>query len=120
MRSSRALVNTGRIELPDNPVLLTEFGRVRQKPGRDEVVTPRSGDSHSDLLLATAAAVLAHERRKPHRPLTWASPAPLVRAQAEERWLNEIYRSHGVGGPGAVGVIRPPADGRGDRSAYGL
>jgi len=49
MRSLRALVNTGRIELPDDPVLISELGRVRTKLGRDEIETPRTSDSHCDL-----------------------------------------------------------------------
>jgi phage terminase large subunit-like protein len=80
MRSLRALVNAARIELPDDPVLVAELGRVRTKPGRDEVVTPRTGDSHCDVLLAVAALVLEHERHRRARPArTWS---PFIRRGA--------------------------------------
>ena len=73
LRSLRALVHTQRIELPDDPVLVSEIGRARTKPGSDTIETPRSGDSHSDLLLAVAAAVLEIEKHGTARPTRWSS-----------------------------------------------
>ena len=73
MRSLRALVNTNRILLPDDPVLISELGRVRTKPGRDKIETPRTGDSHCDVALSVAACVLEHEARPPARPLRVSS-----------------------------------------------
>jgi hypothetical protein len=75
LRSLRALIHTQRIELPDDPVLVAEIGRARTKPGRDEIETPRAGDSHCDLLLAVAASVLEHERHGPQRPIWVSKPS---------------------------------------------
>ena len=60
----RALVYSGRIELPDDPVLIAEAGRLREsnRGGSPRVETPRAGDSHCDLVVAVAAGVLEHEK----------------------------------------------------------
>jgi phage terminase large subunit-like protein len=69
LRSLRALVHTERVELPDDPVLVAELGRIRTKPGSDTIETPRSGDSHCDVALAVSAAVLEHETHGPGQPI---------------------------------------------------
>jgi hypothetical protein len=74
-RSLRALIASGRIELPNDPVLIAEAGRLRTKPGRSEIVLPRSGDSHCDLMVALAGAVLEHECHGPTQPVRWSRPA---------------------------------------------
>ncbi len=84
-RSLRALIHTGRVEFPDDPVLIAEAGRLREKPGRQEIVTPRVGDSHCDLVLAVTAGVLEHERHGVVRPMRTSSAMrrmPLRRAEA--------------------------------------
>ena len=98
MRSLRALVNTARIELPDDPVLIGELGRVRTKVGRDEVETPRTGDSHCDLALAVAAVVLEHERHGVGEPVRvtsissryGGSPPGGLRLPYRPAWENRI------------------------------
>jgi phage terminase large subunit-like protein len=85
LRSLRALIHTERIEFPDDPVLVAEIGRVRTKPGSDTIETPRSGDSHCDLALATAAAVLEHERHRPASPGRTMSPFSRRRGQPPRR-----------------------------------
>ena len=74
-RSLRALIDTQRIELVDDSVLLSEFGRVResQQGGSAKIVLPRVQDSHCDVLSALAAAVLEHETHPPARPLRVSS-----------------------------------------------
>jgi hypothetical protein len=67
-RSLRALIYTQRVSLPEDPVLLAEAGRLRQK-GSDTIETPRSGDSHCDLIVAAAAGVLELERRGRSSPV---------------------------------------------------
>jgi phage terminase large subunit-like protein len=95
MRSLRALVNTNRISLPDDPVLLGELARVRTKPGRDKIETPRTGDSHSDVALAVAAAVLEHESRRPATRLRvqTAMPRGIRTLTRAERDATEQLRS---------------------------
>jgi hypothetical protein len=60
----RARVNTGRIEFPDDPQLLTELSRIRTKyrSGGSAVEIPKTGDSHQDLAVAVAAGVAEMER----------------------------------------------------------
>jgi len=92
-RSLRALIYSGRIELPGDPVLVAEAGRLREsnRAGSPKVETPRAGDSHCDLIVSVAAAVLEHERHGAVRPTRTHSPfigryareRPLSRAAAE-------------------------------------
>jgi phage FluMu gp28-like protein len=58
-RSLRSRVETERIEIPWNPVLVTELQRVRTKysGGGQTVQIGRSGDSHGDLAVALALGV---------------------------------------------------------------
>jgi hypothetical protein len=60
----RARIYTNRIELPDDPQLVTELCRLRTKyrAGAATVEVPRVGDSHCDLAVALAAAVHAFDR----------------------------------------------------------
>jgi hypothetical protein len=60
----RARVNRGAIELLDIEQLTTELLRVQTqyKAGSAGVITPRIGDSHSDLAIALAAAVWELDR----------------------------------------------------------
>jgi hypothetical protein len=58
-KALRARIATRRIELPAEPQLLVELGRVRTcyKAGSAAVTIPRTGDSHGDLGEAVALAV---------------------------------------------------------------
>jgi phage terminase large subunit-like protein len=107
MRSLRALINTSRIELPDDPVLIAELGRVRTKLGRDEIETPRTGDSHCDVALSVAAAVLDHERRPPVKPLRLSSGWKARAAEDARRELVSRGLTFRNEGPG----IHPPRNG---------
>jgi hypothetical protein len=71
----RARVATERIELVNDEQLVAELLRVRTRfrAGASVVEIGRVGDSHGDLGLALAAAVLALDRRGSPRPLRTSS-----------------------------------------------
>ena len=105
-RSLRALIYTGRIELPHDPVLIAEAGRLREsnRGGTPKVETPRAGDSHCDLIVSVAAGVLELERHGQGRARTWSSfkhGRPHVFSERERRALDETLMARGVG------VVRP-------------
>lgn len=79
-RSLRALVDSDRIELPDDPVLIAEAGRLRerQRGGSPTIETPRSGDSHCDLVIAVAGGVLELERHPHMKARTYSAVKGLV------------------------------------------
>jgi len=83
------------------------LGRVRTKVGRDEVETPRTGDSHCDIALSVAAAVLDHERRAPVRPMQ-PSQGWKKRVQ-EDRRRELVQRGLRFRSPG--GGIQAPRNG---------
>jgi phage terminase large subunit-like protein len=60
----RARIYTQRIELPNDPQLIAELGRLRTKlrAGSSAVETPVVGDSHCDLAIALAAGVARLDR----------------------------------------------------------
>jgi phage terminase large subunit-like protein len=114
MRSLRALVNVSRIELPDDPVLISELGRVRTKVGRDEVETPRTGDSHCDVALAVAAVVLDHERHLPVEPMRLSTGWKAKARRDAQRELVERHLVFRNPGPG----LHAPRSGGSDWNQY--
>jgi hypothetical protein len=95
-----------KIELPhDDPILISEAGRVRTNPGSDTVETPRSGDSHCDLVLAVAAAVLEHESHRPPQPArTMSAVAPGRGGQRAPRFAARLPIARGE-------IVRDPFSG---------
>ncbi len=63
-RALRAKVYAGAITLPADEQLVSELCRLRSKlrAGSSQIEIPRSGESHCDLAVATASAVLELER----------------------------------------------------------
>ncbi len=94
LQATRARIYSGRIELYDPPgvPLLAELGRLRTRyrAGSSTVEVPRVGDSHGDVCLALAAAVLDVDRRgvapvrasvvRPRGRLPVASSGPTARS----------------------------------------
>lgn len=74
----RARLNSGALELYEEPQLLAELRRLRTKysAGQSSVINPRVGGSHGDMCQALALAVYASQAH-PLEPLT-----PMVRATA--------------------------------------
>ena len=64
-RATRARVYAGAITLPADEQLVSELCRLRSKlrSGSSQIEIPRSGDSHCDLAVAVASAVLELDRR---------------------------------------------------------
>ena len=63
-RALRAKIYAGAITLPADEQLVSELLRVRSRlrAGSSQVELPRNADSHCDLAVAVASAVLEHER----------------------------------------------------------
>ena len=86
----RARVYSRRIELPDDPQLITELSRLRTRyrAGSATVELPKVGDSHCDVAAALMAAVAEHDRRPGFDPNAVAE----LRGDPLPDWMLEASR----------------------------